>query len=312
FVSGAIACAFARTRPQLIAARAVQGFGAAGLIPVSLTVAGDLYSIEERARIQGLFSSIWGVAALAGPLLGAWMTMSFGWRSIFTINVPLGLVAFALVGTQMIETHATLPDPLDVAGALTLAAGATTLLFAVLHAPTAGASGALPRLGLGAFGIACLTLFARLQLRREHPLVPPLLFRHWETAAPYVAGILLGTTIFGVDTFVPLFVQGARGGTAGSAGAVVTPLVFFWAVSAALGARLIVRFASRTPSRLGSAVILLGLAGLLVAAYVQASVPWISAACALVGLGLGPCSISQVLAIQHVAPERVRGVATSL
>ena len=83
----------------------------------------------------------------------------------------------------------------------------------------------------------------RLQLQREHPLIPPALFRHMSTAAPYLGGVLLGTTIYGVDTFVPLFVQGARGGTAGAAGAVVTPLVFLWAVSAAIGA------AARRPLR---------------------------------------------------------------
>ena len=312
FVFGAVVCAFARTMPQLIGARAVQGLGAAGLIPVSLTVAGDLYSIEERARIQGLFSSIWGLASLVGPLLGAWMTMSFGWRSIFTINVPLGVLALVLVGTQMIETRAPLADPLDLAGALLLAAGAASLLFAVLHSPGAGGFGVVPRLLLTVVAAVALAAFVRLQARREHPLVPPVLFRRWETAAPYVAGVLLGTTIFGVDTFVPLFVQGARGGTAGSAGAVVTPLVFFWAVSAAAGARLVVRFGFRATARLGAALCLAGLSGLLVAAYVEASVPWISAACGVVGMGLGPCSIAQVLSIQSSAAERIRGVATSL
>ena len=122
----------------------------------------------------------------------------------------------------------------------------------------------------------------------------------------------MGTTIFGVDTFVPLFVQGARGGTAGAAGAVVTPLVFFWAISAAVGARLIVRFGFRRTARWGAILILTGLIALIAAAWWNASVPWISAACAIVGAGLGPSSIAQVLAIQNVVAERQRGVATSL
>ena len=124
--------------------------------------------------------------------------------------------------------------------------------------------------------------------------------------------LLLGTTIYGVDTFVPLFVQGARGGTAGAAGAVVTPLIFFWATSAAAAGRLILRFGFRKTARLGAVLVLVGLAGLVAAALANASVAWISAACALVGAGLGPSSIAQVLAIQHEAPEPQRGVATSL
>jgi MFS family permease len=312
FLAGAITCGFAQSMPQLIAARALQGLGAAGLIPVALTVSGDLYSLKERAKIQGLFSGVWGVASLIGPLIGAWMTMTLGWRSIFTINIPLGILAFVLVATKMIESRATLPDPLDVAGGASLAVGVTALLFAVLHGSGSGTMGLTVRLALLAAAAVSLILFVRLQLRREHPLIPPSLFRHMRTAAPYLGGVLMGTTIYGVDTFVPLFVQGARGGTAGAAGAVVTPLVFFWALSAAVGAKLVVRFGFRRTARWGAVLILTGLVALVAAAWMNASVPWISAACAIVGAGLGPSSISQVLAIQNVVSERQRGVATSL
>jgi MFS family permease len=313
FLTGAVTCAFARSMPQLIAARAIQGFGAAGLIPVALTVSADIYSLEERARIQGLFSGVWGFAALVGPLIGAFLTVHLGWRSIFSINIPLGAVAFFLVATRLKESRASLPDPVDVAGASTLALGVTLVLFAVLRSPPAAAgTSLLPRAGLLLAGAVSLGVFARLQTRREHPLVPPDLFRRWETASPYFAGILLGTTIFGVDTFVPLFVQGARGGTAGAAGAVVTPLIFFWATSAAAAGRMILRFGFRRTARLGAVLVLAGLAGLVAAALANAGVAWISAACGVVGAGLGPSSLSQVLAIQHVAPERQRGVATSL
>jgi MFS family permease len=312
FLSGAIACSFARSMPQLIGARALQGLGAAGLIPIALTVSGDLFSLEERARVQGLFSSVWGAASLVGPLLGAWMTITFGWRSIFTINIPLGILALVLVATQMIESRATLPDPLDLAGAASLAAGVTALLFALLQRPGEGGLGWPARAALLVAAAVSLALFVRLQTRRTHPLIPPSLFREVQTAAPYLGGVLMGTTIYGIDTFVPLFVQGARGGTAGAAGAVVTPLVFLWAISATVAARLIVRFGFRRTARWGAILIIVGLVGLVAAAWLNASVPWISAACAVVGAGLGPSSMSQVLAIQNVVAERERGVATSL
>ncbi len=312
FLTGALACAFARSMPQLIAARGLQGLGAAGLIPVSLTVAADLYSLEERARVQGLFSGVWGFASLVGPLLGAWMTVSFGWRSIFSINLPLGIVAIALVATQMIESRAARPGELDVAGSATLGIGVTALLFGVLHAPGPNAPAAAVRFAFFAVGAASLWVFVRIQRARKDPLVPPDLFRSWKTVAPYLSGVLLGTTIFGVDTFVPLFVQGARGGTPGAAGAVITPLIFFWSVSATIGAKLIVRFGFRTSTRAGAVLVLIGLSGLFAGALAGASVPWISAACGVVGFGLGPCSIAQILAIQHVVPEERRGVATSL
>jgi MFS family permease len=312
FVAGAGTCAAARTMTQLILARVLQGLGAGGLMPVALIVTGDLFSLRERARIQGLFSSVWGVASLAGPILGAALTVTFGWRSIFSINLPLGVLAFALVATKMIETRASRPDPLDVRGALLLAGGITALLLSVLQR----AGGAPLPMGLRAAlvtgGTALLVLFAREQARLEHPLIPPVLFRHAGTMAPYAAGALLGTTIFGVDTFVPLFVQGARGGTAVAAGAVVTPVVLMWAVSATVAARVVVAFGFRRTAQIGAVLILLGLGGLVGCALRHAHVGTITATCALIGFGLGFSSISQVLAIQHVVDERHRGVATSL
>ena len=312
FLCGAVTCALARSMPQLIAARGLQGLGAGGLVPIALTVSGDLYSLEERARVQAFFSGVWGFASLVGPLLGAFLTVTFGWRSIFTINVPLGIIAFVLVATKMIESTKPGSAPLDVAGAVTLALGIAALLFAVLQRAGSGTLGAGMRLVLVSSGLVLLAVFVRLEGRREHPLVPPELFRHARTAAPYVGGVLLGTTIYGVDTFVPLFVQGARGGTAAAAGAVITPLVLFWALSAAVAARVIVRFGFRRTARAGAVLILAGFIGLLVAARLDAPVFAISAACGLVGAGLGPSSLSQVLAIQNVVDEGRRGVATSL
>lgn len=312
FLAGALVCALARSMPQLIGARALQGLGAGGLMPIALTVSGDLYSLEERAKVQGLFSGVWGVASLTGPLLGAFLTLTFGWRSIFTINLPLGLLAFALVATQMIESRESRRDPLDLTGAIMLALGVSALLLAVLHRAGPDSLGLLARAGLLLVAAACLGAFARLQGRREHPLVPPDLLTRPETTAPYLSGLLIGTSIYGVDTFVPLFVQGARGGTAAAAGAVVTPLVFCWSLSAAVGARFIVRLGFRRTARIGAALILAGFGALCLGAFLDAGITWISVACGLVGLGLGPSSLSQVLVVQHLVPEERRGIATSL
>ena len=156
FLGGALVCALARSMPQLIVARALQGLGAGGLLPVALTVTGDLYSISERAKVQGLFSGVWGFSSLIGPLLGAFLTVTFGWRSIFTINLPLGLLAFALVATQMVETRDPGHDPLDLSGAALLAIGVTALLFAVLHRAGPGSLGLLARAGLRLLALAFL------------------------------------------------------------------------------------------------------------------------------------------------------------
>lgn len=254
FAGGSLLCALARTMPSLILARGLQGLGAGGLIPLSLTVSGDLYSLEERARIQGLFSSVWGLGSLVGPLAGAYLTVTFGWRSIFLLNLPLGLVAGWIVGTRMVETFRT-------------------------HSEAPG-------------------LFATLGRR--------------SIAAPFASSVLMGVLLYGVTTFVPLLVQGARGGSAHAAGAVVTPLILFWALSATAAGRLILRVGFRSAALLGSALLAAGFAGLLAAVALDAPGGWLVAACAVVGLGLGPTALSQVLAVQEDAPAAQRGVATSL
>lgn len=312
FLAGAFACAVARSMPQLIAARAVQGLGAAGLIPISLTVVADLYSLRDRARVQGLFSGIWGAAGLLGPPLGAALTIRYGWRSIFSINLPLGTLALLLVATQMRESRAPRPRPFDGGGAALLALAAGALLFATLHGGLGGGLGAGWRVSLLALAAAALLMLVRLERRSPHPLLPPSLFASAERASPFVAGVLLGTTIFGVDSFVPLFVQGARGGSAAAAGAVVTPVVLMWAVSAGVAGRAIVAFGFRRAARFGAVLVLLGLVGLLAAAWLDFGVVAISLCCGVVGAGLGPSSLAQVLAVQNAAAERERGVATSL
>lgn len=257
FTTGSLLCAVAPSMGVLVAARALQGLGAGGLVPLSLTVAGDLYTLEERARVQGYFSSVWGLASVVGPLAGAFLTIRFGWRSIFVAVLPLALIAAVLVATQLVEPR---------------------------RAPAAG----------------------------REPLFPRGLLTDRATAAPYLAGLLLGTTIYGVTAWVPLFVQGARGGTAGAAGAVITPLILCWAVSAVAAARALPRAGFRRTALAGALLVVAGQAGLLVAARADLGVAASSVACAVVGLGLGPSALAQLLAVQHVVSESRRGVATSL
>ncbi|PYQ20277.1 MAG: MFS transporter, partial [Acidobacteria bacterium] len=185
FLIGGLACAFARSMPQLVAARGLQGLGAGGLLPVAIAVVADLYALRERARIQALFSAIWGTASLIGPLLGAFLTLSLGWRSIFLVIVPLGLVSLALEATQMRESRASRPDPFDWVGGATLTAGVSALLLATLR--EAGSGGhTRPRLALIAVGVALLATFAHQQIQQKHPLVPLTLLTHQDTAAPYL------------------------------------------------------------------------------------------------------------------------------
>ena len=257
FPGSSLLCALARTMPQLIAARGLQGLGAGGLIPLALTGPGDLYSMEERARIQGLFSSIWGVSSLVGPLAGAFLTMTAGWRSIFLLNLPLGVLAAWIVATRMIETP----------GARARGGGGPGRP----GAPAPARDGEALRVG-GAHGdLAVRRVDVRPSLRAGRARRHGGLGRRGRDAAHPVLG-------------------GVRDGGRAPHPARRVP---------AVGA----------PRR---GLLVLGFAGLIAAVALDASTAWISAACAVVGCGLGPTALSQLLAVQEDAPAEQRGVATSL
>ena len=230
-------------------ARGSRDSAPAGLVPIALTVSGDLYSLKERARVQGLFSGVWGFASLVGPAA----------RRLDDDHVRLALDLHdqRAAGDHRVRPRRDAdgrvarprsPIPLDVAGGLTLAAGVDRAALRACCTRPGGRPAAAAR-ALAPASLAAAASLAALRAppdagastrssRRSSSATA-------QTAAPYVGGVLLGTTIYGVDTFVPLFVQGARGGTAGAAGAVVTPLVLLWALSATVAARLIVRFGFR-------------------------------------------------------------------
>jgi hypothetical protein len=212
----------------------------------------------------------------------------------------------------MKESRPARTEGVDWPGIALLALGIVGILVSTLERVGGGGFATGTRLLFAAVGGALLLVFVRVEFRVEHPLIPVDLFRPGSTLSPYLSAVLMGTIIFGVDTFVPLFVQGARGGSPGAAGAVITPLVFFWSLSALLGARAVVRFGFRATALFGSVAIFAALAGLVVAVEFDLPVSAISVATGLLGCGLGPVSISQILAIQQEAEERRRGIATSL
>lgn len=308
FLVGSLLSGAAHTMPQLIAFRALQGLGAGGVLPLTLTVIGDLYKLEERARVQGLFTSMWGISSLGGPILGAWITQHLSWRWVFTINLPVGLLSALLVGAYLKETQTrSSGGQLDYAG-LGLLTGAVVSLLTLLQA----GSGATPvlMLSLVTLTVSLLIAFIVQERRAPDPMLPLDLFQNPVIAAATIGNILIGLMMFGVDTFMPLFMQGVRGGGPESAGLVLTPLVLLWSISAYVGARALVRYGFQALALFGVSCILI--AALSMAAMTaQTPTPFIVAAMAILGCGLGPCSMTFLMAAQNAVSWQQRGVVTA-
>ncbi|MCC7370900.1 MAG: MFS transporter [Chloroflexi bacterium] len=310
FLIGSVLCGLASGMTQLIVFRALQGLGAGALMPSIFTVVADLYRLQERAKVQGAFSTLWGVTSLVGPGLGAYLTVHWSWRSVFFIGVPFGLAAAIFFICFFKEKVQARQVSLDVAGSVLLMGSLTTLLLAL----TQGAEGvgwASPWV-IGLL-VACVVMTVGLivvERRAPDPVVPLAMFKLRVMSVSSAANFLSGAVLFGVTSYVPLFVQGARGEGAAGAGVALTPMLVAWSMSGFMGPRLLLRFGFRPLAIGATTMIALGMAGLLLVRLDTPSL-WLWISMALLGLGFGPSMAAFLMTLQEAVPWRQRGVATS-
>jgi EmrB/QacA subfamily drug resistance transporter len=310
FLAGSILCGMARGMTELIVFRALQGLGAGAVMPSIFTVVADVYRLHERAKVQGVFSTLWGVASLVGPGLGAWLTITWSWRSVFFVGVPFGLAAavfFICFFKEKIEPRKV---SLDIAGSLLLMGGLTALLLALTQG-TEGVGWTSPLvLAMLAGSVLMLGGFIVAERRAPDPVLPLSLFELRVMSVSSAANFLSGAVLFGVTSYVPLFVQGARGEGAAGAGAALTPMLVTWSLSGFVGPRLLLRFGFRATAIGSTLLIALGAAGLVLVG-MDASPMVLYVSMALFGFGFGPSTSAFLILLQEAVPWSQRGVATS-
>ncbi|MDQ7858735.1 MAG: MDR family MFS transporter [Armatimonadota bacterium] len=306
FLAGSVLCGQATSMGALIGFRVVQGLGAGGIMTLSFIIVGALFSFEQRARMQGVFASVWGFASIVGPLLGGFLVDQVSWRWIFYINVLPGLAATALIWTVWVdERRAAGGPPIDYAGFGVLTATVLALLLGLfqLRAP-AGAA-----LVAGAAGL--LAALVWIERRAADPVLPVRLFRDRLFTVAVGHGFLSGVALFGSFAFVPLFVQAVLGTTATGAGATITPIMLGWVLAAIVGSRLLLRLHYRTLALAGMASLSAG-ALLMTAVDAGASRAALAANLALMGIGMGLSVPTLLIAVQTTAPRADLGTATSM
>ncbi len=311
FLLGSILCGLAQSMPQLVLFRMLQGLGAGGIIPVTLTILGDLFSIEQRARLQGLTSAVWGTSAVAGPIVGGFITDTLSWRWVFYVNIPFGLASLLLIGLALRERIVRRPHRIDYAGALALTAGLALLLLGLLRAGEGRGWAAPDVVGSLAVGALLLGVFLRVESRAGEPVLPLRLFRRRLIGVVFAGGVLIGAGMFGVTSYLPLFVQGVLGGTAITAGTVVMPFALGWSLASTASGRIILRFSFRTSVVAGMTAMLL--AGLLLQFVPgRAELLWPVVVAALFGIGMGFSSTAFIIAVQNAVGWEERGIVTAL
>ncbi|HEY6612909.1 MAG TPA: MDR family MFS transporter [Vicinamibacterales bacterium] len=304
FLIGSVMAGAATSMFALIAARAIQGLGAGAIIPMSMTIVGELYTLAERARTQALFSGVWGVASIAGPLVGGYITDALSWRWVFYLNVPFGFCCMAVIALAYPAARLTRQVQVDWLGAALLFSGISTLLIAI--GGDAGSS-----LLWVAATIVLLGGFVFAQRRAAEPILPLSLVRLPVISRTIVVVFLVGIAMFGAIAFIPLFVQSVQGGTATQAGQVLTPLFLGWVVMSIVGARITVRIGYRVSAIGGSILMTAGFLGL---SLLDSHSPRMTllVSCTILGAGMGTQMLSLLLAVQHAVDRSQLGLATSL
>ncbi len=310
FVGGSALCGLSGSMPELIAFRAIQGLGAGAVQPIAFTIVGDIFEPRQRARMQGLFSSVWGVAAVVGPLLGGIITGTVGWRWAFYLNVPVGFLAAMLITTFLREGGERRRHRLDLVGATTLTAGvALLLLFA---SEVSESRSVTPTVALTILvSIVLLAAFVRNEGRASEPLISPALLQRPIVAAGLVVGSLAGIVMFGVTAYVPPLVQGVMGGTPLEAGLAVGAMSLGWPIGSIVAGRAILRVGIRPVVLAGTFFLVLG-SGSLIGAGAVASVLVAAGAAAVVGLGMGLTTTPLLVGVQTTVAWNERGRATGL
>jgi EmrB/QacA subfamily drug resistance transporter len=310
FLVGSVLCGAAWSMPALIAARAVQGIGAGAVLPISITMVGDLYSVEERARVQGYVASVWGISSVVGPTLGGVFSEYLSWRWIFFVNLPLGAAAAWMLARSFKENVTRRRHDLDLAGAGLLTAGCSLLILGLLQGGVSWAW-ASP-VSMAVFGAAALTLVAFLLVERRasEPVLPMWVFSRRTLVGGNLAAIAIGVVLIGLSSYIPTYVQGVLGTGALVAGFALAAMTVGWPIAAGLAGKVYMRIGFRDTALIGSAVVIAGTV-LTTLLGPHTRVLAVAAACFVVGVGLGLASSPTIVAVQSVVGWERRGVVTA-
>jgi EmrB/QacA subfamily drug resistance transporter len=312
FLAGSALSGLAADMWQLIVFRMVQGLGAGSLITIGMTIVGDLYGLERRAKMQGYISSVWGVASLVGPLLGGFLTDYVSWRWIFYINLPIGALAMLLIATALRGAIAVPRRPvIDYAGLALFTLGISALLLSVLEGGRTAAWTGIDVIGPLALSAIALALFVSVERRAPDPIVPLRLFRNRMVLAAALTGFLSGMAMFGAISFVPLFMQAVTGASATLSGWVLTPFILGWTVCSIVSARLVLRAGYRNLVLAG--MLCLTAAFLLFTRWTE-SLATLSAMrdVLIAGVGMGCTMVPMIIAVQSAVAREDLGAATSV
>jgi len=311
FLIGSLLAGMAQNMAQLVVFRGVQGLGAGGLLTLAFTIISDVVPPRDRGRYQGLFGAVFGVSSVAGPLVGGYFAET-NWRWIFYINVPLAILAiFVSYHVLRLIPVRKRPHQLDWLGAVLMVAGVSCLLLALSWGGTEYPWGSPTVVGLLVAGGALSVLFLLQEARASEPILPLKLFRRSTFALANSAGFVMGFVMFGSIIFVPLYLQIVKGASPTKSGLLMLPMMAAVIFTSVLSGQAMSRFGRYKWFPVAGSVLLV--AGMFLFTLLRVETPlWVAFIFMIViGIGLGLCMQSLILAVQNAVDIRDLGAGTS-
>jgi multidrug resistance protein len=309
FLAGSILCALAWNMVALIVFRAVQGLGAGAVQPTAMTIVGDIYTLTERARVQGYLASVWAVSSVVGPMLGGVFSQLGIWRGVFLINIPLCLVAAWMFQRHFHETITRRHRKVDILGAVLLAAALTSLVLGVLGGGESWPWRSAQSITTFAVGAVLLAAFVVVERRAADPVLPLWVFSRRLLCATTIVGFGVGAILMGLTSYVPTYLEGALQVSPIVAGLALAALTIGWPASASLAGKVYLRWGFKWTALGGATLVIIGAVGLMVRAH-QPAVAVVAVVCFIIGAGMGLLAIPTLIAAQSSVDWDERGVVT--
>lgn len=310
FLFGSILCGFAKNITMLIVFRFIQGFGAGAVMPISSTIVGDIYTLKERAKVQGYLSSVWGISAIVGPALGGIFVQYLSWRFVFWVNIPLCL--FSMIGLFFFlhEGIEKKKHQIDYAGAILLTISISSLMFVLVEGGVRWSWGSMPIMILVGISLITLILFVIQETKAAEPMMPFDIWKERSILIANITSLTTGVILIGLSTFLPTFVQGVMGGTAIVAGFTLTTMSIGWPIASTVAGNLLLKIGFRSTSIIGGISLTLG--GIVFILLSANTGPiWAAFGSFLIGVGMGLSSTAFIVSIQSTVSFEKRGIATA-
>lgn len=309
FLLGSILCGVAGSMGALIAFRVVQGLGAGAVQPMAVTIAGDIYTVAERALVQGYLASVWAISSVVGPTLGGIFAQLGIWRGIFLVNIPLCLLAAWMLMRTFHETVERSRHRIDFVGSALLTASMTLLILGALEGGQAWAWDSLPSVGAFGLGAALFAAFLLVERRAAEPVLPLWVVSRRLLLTTTLVSFGVGAMILGLTSYVPTFLEGSVSVSPILAGLALAALTIGWPISASQSGRLYLRIGFRATALIGILIAVAGTAVLAATAHTP-TVAWVAGSCFVIGLGMGLTASPTLISAQSSVEWNERGVVT--